>query len=310
MGLSRIWEGLRKTREAISGRLQALLVAGRKADPSLLGELEEVLYAADLGTEAQPILAEIETAFRAAPAAAAPGLRSLLRSSLLGRLRWGSLSRAPSPPTVILVAGVNGSGKTTSIAKLAAHLRSREETVLLGACDTFRAAAAEQLSVWAERLGVPIVRQAAGADPAAAAFDAAEAAQARRADHLIVDTAGRLHTQKNLMTELEKIRRVLGKRIPGAPHEVLLVLDATTGQNAIAQAQEFTRAIRVTGLFLAKLDGTAKGGAVFGIQRRLGIPVKFVGMGEKLEDIEPFDGERARAFVESLLGEEAGEGSR
>jgi fused signal recognition particle receptor len=205
---------------------------------------------------------------------------------------------APVPPTVILVAGVNGSGKTTSIAKIAKHYADEGKKVLLAASDTFRAAAVEQLSIWAERIGCEIVKHHHGADPAAVTFDAADAALGRGVDILIVDTAGRLHTQRNLMEELGKIRRVLEKKIPGAPHEVLLVLDATTGQNAISQSRVFKDAIRITGLVVAKLDGTAKGGVVVAIKNQLGIPVKFIGVGEKLDDIERFD---AEAFVEALF---------
>jgi fused signal recognition particle receptor len=199
---------------------------------------------------------------------------------------------------VILVAGVNGSGKTTSIAKLARLLAAEGKKVVLAACDTFRAAAVEQLTIWSERTGVQIVKQPTGSDPASVAYDAAEAAVAREADFLIVDTAGRLHTQTNLMKELEKIHRVLAKRIPGAPHETLQVLDATTGQNAIQQVKLFSEAIDVTGLFLAKLDGTAKGGVVIGIRHEIDVPVKFVGVGEKPDDIERFDPEQ---FVEALF---------
>jgi fused signal recognition particle receptor len=195
---------------------------------------------------------------------------------------------------VILVVGVNGSGKTTSIAKLTAHLKQKGRSVLLGAGDTFRAAAVEQLSLWAERLNVPIIRQPTGADPAAVAFDAVAAALARKVDYLILDTAGRLHTQKNLMAELNKVVRVVQKQIPDAPHETLLVLDATTGQNAIRQASEFAKAAPVTGLILAKMDGTAKGGSVFGIREVLPVPVKFLGAGEALEDLEAVPGRSVR----------------
>jgi len=208
------------------------------------------------------------------------------------------LAESAKKPTVILVAGVNGCGKTTSIAKLSRMLSSEGKKVVLGACDTFRAAAVEQLTIWSERTGVDIVKQPTGSDPAAVAFDAAKAALARDADYLIIDTAGRLHTQTNLMKELEKIHRVLAKQIPGAPHEVLQVLDATTGQNAIQQVKLFNSAIDVTGLFLAKLDGTAKGGVVIGIRHEIDIPVKFVGVSEEQEDIERFD---AAEFVEALF---------
>jgi fused signal recognition particle receptor len=208
------------------------------------------------------------------------------------------LHLADSGPTVILIAGVNGSGKTTSIAKLAYVLSRNNENVIVAACDTFRAAAVEQLSIWAERIGVQIVKHKSGSDPAAVAYDACQAAIARKADYLILDTAGRLHTQKHLMDELTKIRNVVSKQIPGAPNEVLLVLDSTTGQNAIVQAKMFTEAIDVTGIFLAKLDGTARGGIVIAIKDMLDIPVKFIGLGEQPEDIAEFSPEE---FVEALF---------
>ena len=216
----------------------------------------------------------------------------MLRSDGAG-IRW-----AAEPPTVILVAGVNGSGKTTSIAKLAHHYTAEGRKVILAAADTFRAAAVEQLTIWADRIGVQIIKHQTGADPAAVAFDAVEAAVARKADVLLVDTAGRLHTQENLMRELEKVHRVLGKKIPGAPHECILVLDATTGQNAIQQVKMFSQAIPVSGLFLAKLDGSAKGGAIIAIREEVDVPVKFIGVGEGPEDVEPF---RADEFVEALF---------
>jgi len=217
---------------------------------------------------------------------------------------WPAESRqlnfAAAGPTVILVSGINGAGKTTSIAKLGQYLKGQGKTVMVAACDTFRAAAVQQLTIWAERIDVQIVKHQMGSDPAAVAFDACDAAVSRGIDVLIVDTAGRLHTQDNLMRELSKIRRVIEKRIPGAPHEVLLVLDATTGQNAIRQAEEFLKAVQVSGIFLAKLDGTAKGGIVIAIRHQLNLPVKFVGLGEKPEDLEPFDPEE---FVEALFSE-------
>ena len=201
-------------------------------------------------------------------------------------------------PTVILVCGINGAGKTTSIAKIAKSLRDEHKTVLLAACDTFRAAAVEQLEVWSRRLGVDVVKGQQGGDPAAVAFDAAEAALSRGVDVLIVDTAGRLHTQDHLMRQLSKIRNVLAKKIPGAPHEVILVLDATTGQNAINQAKVFAEATELTGIFLAKLDGTAKGGIVVAIREALNIPVKFIGVGETPDDVEPFEPAK---FVEAMF---------
>jgi len=203
-------------------------------------------------------------------------------------------------PTVIMVAGVNGSGKTTSIAKLARRFQEEGKRVMVAACDTFRAAAVEQLTIWSERLGCDIVKAQQGSDPASVAHDACEKAKARQFDVLIVDTAGRLHTQAHLMRELEKIHRVVSKQIEGAPHEVLLVLDATTGQNAIIQAEMFKKTVQCTGIILAKLDGTAKGGAIFTIRQRLGLPVKYIGVGEKLDDLEPFD---PAAFVEALFAE-------
>lgn len=300
MVFKKLWQGLTKTREAIGGRLASLF--GRKLDPQLLEELEEVLYSADLGPVAVEILNELQSSFRKGEFKENQEWKPQLEQALLARLEGAPLATAAKAPTVILIAGVNGSGKTTSIAKLAGYLRSKGHSVLLAAGDTFRAAAVEQLTIWADRLGVQIVKGASGADPSAVAFDALEAAIARKSDYLIVDTAGRLHTQKNLMAELEKIRRTLGKKIPNAPHEVLLILDSTTGQNALRQAEEFAKAVSVTGIFLSKLDGTAKGGAIFGIRKQLNIPIKFVGTGEQIDDIEVFDRERAKEFVSSLLG--------
>jgi fused signal recognition particle receptor len=258
-----------------------------------------VLYGADLGLTGSKIVEELKQAYRRREIKDAEDVPRLLREKLLARLVGceGTLARAKPGPTVLLIVGVNGSGKTTSIAKLTHHLVQQGNKVLLGAGDTFRAAAVEQLTLWAERIGVPIIKQGTGADPAAVAFDAVSAAIARNVDYLVLDTAGRLHTQKNLMQELGKIVRVIRKLIPDAPHETLLVLDATTGQNAIRQAKEFSAVAQVTGLFLAKMDGTAKGGAVFGIREELPLPVKFLGVGESVEDIEPFS---APNFVDAL----------
>ena len=304
--IRRLFDGLRKTRDLLGEGLRAILSVGRDLDDAFLDRLEEVLYTADLGGAAASIVEEARRAYRRREIRTTAEVLPFLRAALLARLEGcgAPLALAPVPPTVVLVAGVNGSGKTTSIAKLAAHALREGRSAMLAAGDTFRAAAVEQLSIWAERLNVPIVKGASGGDPAAVAFDAAAAALARKIDVLLVDTAGRLHTQKNLMEELRKIRRVLGQKIPGAPHETLLVLDATVGQNAIAQAEEFRAAIEVSGLLLAKLDGTAKGGAIFGIRERLPIPVKFVGLGEKLEDLEAFD---PASFVEAILAPAAGE---
>ncbi|HET6204355.1 MAG TPA: signal recognition particle-docking protein FtsY [Planctomycetota bacterium] len=298
--LRRLFDGLRKTREIFGEGLKALLAIGRDLDEPFLDRLEEVLYTADLGSAASPLVEEVRRAYKRREIKTTGEVLPFLRAALLRRLEGcgGGIAFASSGPTVVLVAGVNGSGKTTTIAKLARHLQAEGKSVILAAGDTFRAAAVEQLTIWAERLGVPIVKGAPGGDPAAVAFDAAEAALARDIDVLVVDTAGRLHTQRNLMEELRKIRRVLAGKVPGAPHETLLVLDATTGQNALVQSEVFREAIEVSGIVLAKLDGTAKGGAVFGIRERLGVPVKFVGLGEGLDDLERFD---PASFVEAIL---------
>jgi len=296
----RLKKGLRKTREALTGGLQRLL-KGRTIDEDLIEEIEETLIEADVGVRTTEVLVgQLTAAWKRREIREGEEVIPFLKRSLAARLggERAGLREAASPPTVILVVGVNGSGKTTSIAKLAGWLVGEGKRVVLGAGDTFRAAAVEQLTIWSERLGVEIVKQATGADPAAVAYDAVEAAIAREADALIIDTAGRLHTQENLMRELEKIRRVISRRIPEAPHETLLVLDATTGQNAVQQARRFHDAAPVTGLFLSKLDGTARGGAVLSIHDELGLPVKFVGVGEKATDIERFD---ATAFVDALF---------
>ena len=293
MGIfSRIKAGLAKTRDKLLGGLSAILTLGRGVDEALLKELEQALLLADVGPKAtQELLEAVRQGAKAGAFKDACGVAPYLERLVSERLRQDSyeLKRAPQGPTVVLVCGVNGSGKTTSIGKLTAYLKRQGHKVVLGAADTFRAAAVEQLSIWSERNGVEIIKQAPGSDPAAVAFDACQAGRARQADFVIIDTAGRLHTQENLMQELGKIRRVVGKAIPGAPHEVLLVLDATTGQNALRQAELFHKTAQVTGLFLSKLDGTAKGGAVIAVRDVVGVPVKFIGVGEQLEDIEPFD---------------------
>jgi fused signal recognition particle receptor len=298
--LGKIGHGLAKTRSLLAGGLRVLL--GRRLDEDLLADLEELLLKADVGpATASALVSEVRTAWKAGTLRASEEVAPFLRDRVAERLRSAgdpALVRAPEPPTVVLVCGVNGSGKTTSVGKLTKFLKDRGSSVVLGAADTFRAAAIEQLAVWSERNGVELVRQAPGADPAAVAFDAASAARARRADYLVVDTAGRLHTQKNLMQELEKIRRVVGKAVPGAPHEVLLVLDATNGQNAVRQARQFHEAVGVTGLFVAKLDGTAKGGAIVAVREAVGVPVKLVGTGEGIDDVEPFDPD---AFAAALF---------
>ncbi|HVX85045.1 MAG TPA: signal recognition particle-docking protein FtsY [Phycisphaerae bacterium] len=301
--VDKLKSGLSKTRNAFVGGLRSLL-RGRKLDQQLLDELEQRLIKSDLGVKAtDKIMADLHAAWKDAKIASGDEVLDFLKAEM--KSYWPPESRelrfAEKAPTVILVSGINGAGKTTSIAKLAFYLQSEGKSVMVAACDTFRAAAVQQLSVWAERIGVQIVKHQMGSDPAAVAFDACDAAVNRNIDVLIVDTAGRLHTQDNLMRELTKIRRVIDKRIPGAPHEVLLVLDATTGQNAIRQAQEFLKAVQVTGIFLAKLDGTAKGGIVIAIRHQLELPVKFIGLGEKPEDLAPFDPDE---FVEALFAED------
>ncbi len=273
---------------------------GSKVDQEFLERLESRLIQADVGVAATGRLIE-RVKERFADRTADEELLTFLKSelkALLVDIRPGSLAVASKKPSVYLIAGVNGSGKTTSIAKLAQRLKDEGRTILLGACDTFRAAAADQLAIWADRAGCEIVRGAPGADPASVAHDACQRALARGVDVLIVDTAGRLHTQGHLMRELEKIRGVIHRMIPGSPHEVLLVIDATNGQNAIRQAEVFTKSIGCTGVILTKLDGTAKGGVVVAVRQSMNLPVKFIGVGEGLDDLQPFD---AETFVESLF---------
>lgn len=273
---------------------------GRKVDQSFLDDLEARLIQADVGVKAtQRIIDEVKATFdgKVADEALLAFVKEQLKK-LLADDRPAELRYADSPPTVLLISGVNGSGKTTSIAKLAHRLRGEGKSVLLGACDTFRAAASDQLAIWAERSGCDIVRGQPGADPASVAHDACDRALARKVDVLIVDTAGRLHTQTHLMRELEKIRNVVQRKIPGAPHESLLVLDGTNGQNAIRQAEGFSKVIGGTGVILTKLDGTAKGGVVVAVRQLMDLPVKFIGVGEGMDDLQPFD---ADTFVESLF---------
>ncbi len=298
--LGKLFASLKKTREKLGSGLQRLFSMGRKLDEDFLDELEEVLYTADLGPTGSELVEELKLAYRQKEIQEVAEVPDFLHQALLQRLQGcdGKLPEVHKGPRVILVVGVNGSGKTTSIAKLAYLLKQQGRQVMVGAGDTFRAGAVAQLSLWAERLDIPIIKQETGADPAAVAFDATSAAVARGVDDLILDTAGRLHTQKNLMQELGKIVRVVRKNIPDAPHETLLVLDGTTGQNAIRQAAEFEKTAQVTGIILTKLDGTAKGGAVFGIREQLPLPVKFIGVGESLEDLEPFQPEE---FVNAIL---------
>ncbi|GDY02835.1 signal recognition particle receptor FtsY [Planctomycetota bacterium] len=300
MVFGKLRAALKKTREVLTRGLSRLFSLGRKLDATFLDELEHVLYQSDLGPLGTRLVEELKAAYARREIAEVAQVPAFLRAMLLRRLEGAAapLAKTTPGPTVILIVGVNGSGKTTSIAKLANHLKQQGHKVMLGAGDTFRAAAVEQLSLWADRLGIPIIKQGPGADTAAVAYDAVAAAIARKVDYLLLDTAGRLHTQKNLMEELKKIVRVVQKQLPSAPHETLLVLDATTGQNAIRQASEFSKAAPVTGLILAKMDGTAKGGAVFGIREVLPVPVKFLGVGEGMDDLEPFNPEH---YVDAIL---------
>jgi fused signal recognition particle receptor len=297
---SKIKQGLAKTRGVFTGVAQLFRLKGR-VDRDFLNELEKRLYLADVGTAATAeIVQEVRQSFLDKEITG--DVEAFVKQKLQGLLtgEGTGLRLNPAGPAVVMIVGVNGSGKTTSIAKLAYRLQAEGKKVMVAACDTFRAAAVEQLTIWSERIGCDIVKNQQGSDPASVAHDACEKAKVRQFDVLIVDTAGRLHTQSHLMRELEKIHRVVSKQIEGAPHEVLLVLDATTGQNAITQAEMFKKTVKCTGIILAKLDGTAKGGAIFTIKQKLGLPVKFIGVGEKLEDLEPFDPE---AYVEALFSD-------
>lgn len=295
---TKIKQGLAKTRNVFTGVID-LFTGNRRVDKTFLAQLEEQLLLADVGVAASgQIVERVRQAFidREVGEDVKVFVRQQLRDMLLdpqGGIRWQDTG-----PTVVMIAGVNGSGKTTSIAKLANRLKLDGKKVLVAACDTFRAAAVEQLTVWCERIGCDIVKQQQGSDPAAVAHDACERAKARGYDVLIVDTAGRLHTQTHLMRELEKIHRIVGKQIPGAPHEVFLVLDSTNGQNAVAQAEQFTKTVKCSGIILTKLDGTAKGGAVFAIKTKVGLPVKYIGVGEGMDDLETFDPD---TFVTALF---------
>ena len=291
--------GLQKTKNALFGRVDDLLKAFVRIDEDFLEELEELLITADVGVDTtEEILDRLREAIREERIKAPDDVRAALRNivrELIGDHEPLDLSTVPS---VILVIGVNGVGKTTSIGKIAAALKQDGKKVVVAAADTFRAAATEQIAVWCERSGTDLIKQGQGADPAAVVYDAIQAVKSRRADVLIVDTAGRLHNKKNLMDELAKIDRVIARELPDSAKETLLVLDATTGQNAVAQAKEFKNASNITGLVLTKLDGTAKGGIVLSVRRELGIPVKFIGVGEQIDDMRPFD---ADAFTDALF---------
>ena len=298
----RLKQGLFKTKNAIVGKVDALFKKFVKVDEDLFDELEELLISADIGVNTtEEILDELRDTVKdkriKEPEEVKRELFDILRR-MIGEHEPLNLSTKPS---VILVIGVNGVGKTTSIGKISAELKRQGKKVVVAAADTFRAAAAEQLNVWTDRAGVDIIRQAAGADPASVVFDAISAVKSRGADVLIVDTAGRLHNKKNLMDELAKIDRVIARELPGAAKETLLVLDATTGQNAVYQAKEFKEASKITGLVLTKLDGTAKGGIIIAIKQELGMPVKFIGVGEQIDDMKPFN---AQEFASALFERE------
>ena len=296
----RLREGLAKTRESLFGRVEALLQGHPRIDEDFIESLEEILIAADFGMPVtQELLAALRRRLKTERDPEPARLRAILAEEIAGRLQVAQPWQLPAQrPCVIMLVGVNGVGKTTTIGKLAAQFVGQGKRVVIGAGDTFRAAAAEQLQVWGKRAGAEVVRHAEGTDPGAVAFDAARAAAARGADFLLLDTAGRLHTKVNLMEELKKVRRVLAREIPGAPHETWLVLDATTGQNALSQARTFREAVEATGIVLTKLDGTAKGGIVVAISAELGLAVRYIGIGEGLEDLRPF---AAYEFVAALF---------
>ncbi len=298
----RLREGLRRSQEFLGSGLQSVLEPDRPIDEALWGELEEVLIAADLGAAmAADFVNRGREEVMFGTVTRAGQLRPVLRRFLLETLGPARPLALDARPSVVLVLGVNGSGKTTTSAKLAAALKADGRHVLLAAADTFRAAAIEQLETWGQRIDVEVVRQAAGSDPAAVVFDAVKAATARSADVLIIDTAGRLHTKSNLMEELGKLKRVVQRQLPGAPHESLMVLDAPTGQNGFAQAKVFHEAVGLTGVTLTKLDGTAKGGIVVRIVRELKLPVTLIGVGERIDDLQPFEPAR---FVDALVPEQ------
>lgn len=295
-------ERLSKTRGGFVERVKTVFRGRLRVDEDVFDQLEEILIEADLGVETtMRVLDDMRKTAREQRLDSAEALYRVLEDELAQLLDQGDHTArftAETKPHVTLLTGVNGTGKTTTAGKLAARLKADGRSVLLGAADTFRAAAADQLAIWSERTGAGLIRHKEGADPAAVAYDTIEAAIARNTDCVLIDTAGRLHTKVNLMEELKKIQRVLKKRLPDAPHEVLLVLDATTGQNGLQQARVFTEALNVTGIVLTKLDGTAKGGIVIAIQRELGIPIKFIGVGEAVEDLQPFN---PKEFVEALF---------
>lgn len=296
---SKIGQGLKKTRDSLMHSVNSMLHSFTKIDEELFEELEEILIMADVGANTSAFICdELRKKVKEQGVTDPDEVKRLLAEIVAEMLRGGQELNLSTKPSIILVIGVNGVGKTTTIGKLAAGLKAQGHKVLLGAADTFRDAAIEQLQVWADRAGVDLVKHTQGADPAAVVFDTISAAKARGTDVIVCDTAGRLHNKKNLMDELSKINRVIDRELPGAAKEVLLVLDATTGQNAVNQAREFKNAAGITGIVLTKLDGTAKGGVVLAIAKEMGVPVKYVGLGEGIDDLQPFD---PAAFAEALV---------
>jgi fused signal recognition particle receptor len=301
-------EGVEESRSGLLNKISKAIAGKDTVDDEVLDELEEILITSDVGVRTTiEIIKRIEARVSRDKYVTKDELNTLLRDEIIGLLMENPVERAadfnaqfPESPHVVLIVGVNGVGKTTTIGKLAHQYKMAGKQVLLGAADTFRAAAVDQLKIWSERADVPIIEQGQNADPAAVAFDTVSAAKARGADVCLIDTAGRLHNKKALMEELAKIKRVMGKVIPGAPHEVLLILDASTGQNALQQAKAFTETVDITGLVLTKLDGTAKGGIVLGISHELSVPVKYIGLGEAMGDLQVFD---KKSFVSALFGE-------
>ncbi len=295
-------EGLMKTKNAVFGQVNEVIKNFRKVDESLLEELEEIMICADMGTNTtEKVIEELRDRIKTENIKKADDVKTALCDILVKQIGEGEELNLSTTPSVILVIGVNGVGKTTSIGKIANNLRKEGKKVIVAAADTFRAAAIDQLAVWCDRAGVELIRQNEGADPASVVYDAIAAANKQRADVLIIDTAGRLHNKSNLMNELAKINRIITRELPDAARETLLVLDSTTGQNAVIQAKKFKETADITGLILTKLDGTAKGGAVFSIKDEIDIPVKFIGVGEKIDDMQPFD---AKMFVDALMQED------
>jgi fused signal recognition particle receptor len=298
----RLRQGLSKTRSGLTGRLDQLVFGKKEIDKNLLDELEEILFTSDLGVvTTQELIDRVQAGVARKELDNPERLKDALREHIHAFLQIPEVERknpGPGEPLIIMAIGVNGVGKTTTLGKAAHSFKEQGKEVMLVAADTFRAAAIEQLAIWGERVGAEVIKQKTGSDPSAVVFDAISAAQARDIDVVLIDTAGRLHTKTNLMDELEKIQRVAGRKLPGAPHQVWLVLDATTGQNALSQAEMFHKALGVTDIILTKLDGTAKGGIVVGISHQLGLPIRFIGIGERLDDLRPFD---AAEFVNALF---------